>query len=75
MPGAIRVFLANQYFEAKSAPGQVRTHAASGVGLDHGIHTYRFENAFCNVCVCFRCKGLYNDQSSVVHDADYTPAL
>jgi len=64
----IRVFIADEDFEAEAAPCQMVAHAARSVSLNHGVDARRIEHAFRKVRLHLRSECLNLNEFAMVHD-------
>ena len=62
------VFFADQDFEAETAPGQVIAHAASAVGLDHGVNASGFEGALGEIGFGLGGEAVNDCEFAVIHE-------
>lgn len=61
------VFFTDEHLEAEAAPGEMVTHAAGSVGLDHGGNACGFENTFSEVGFGLGGEGIYDYEFAAIH--------
>ncbi len=67
LPRSCGVLLTDQQLEAETAPSQMVAHAASPVGLDHGVNACRFQHGSRKVRFDFGCEPLNDNKSDLLH--------